>query len=243
MAYQNSKLYSEDSHKNASKETINRLVKDVSSIYKNPLNDQGIHYIHDDENMLRGYAMIIGPEGTPYEHGFYFFEFQFPYNYPQVPPRVLFKTCDGKTRFHPNLYKNGKVCLSILNTWKGEGWTSCQTIRSVLMTIISILDDKPLLNEPGITTKHPSFESYNKIIQYRNYQHSLLKQLILVDLGGKFEVFNNIMWEYYTKHKDTIFARISELSEDEDLHELKLDIRLYRLRCTINYKQLIKELV
>ena len=66
-------------------------------------------------------------------------------------------TCDGATRFHPNLYRNGKVCLSILNTWKGEQWTSCQTIRSILLTLITLFHNKPLLNEPGFTEKSSDF--------------------------------------------------------------------------------------
>ena len=239
MAYQHSELYAPDAHLHASQDTINRLVKDVSSIYKNPLNDQGIYYIHDDENMLRGYAMIIGPEDTPYQDGFYFFEFRFPYNYPQSPPRLIFKTNDGKTRFHPNLYKNGKVCLSILNTWKGEGWTSCQTIRSVLMTLVSILDDKPLLNEPGISEEHPSFEKYNKIIRFRNYEHSIMKQVGSLNLGEKFAVFKTFMDKHFEANKDMIRERIEKLASEEGEHSGILTTGIYRLNCIIDYSELL----
>jgi len=55
-----------------SKETINRLLKDIKQIIKNPLVDEGIYYIHDDTDMMKGYAMIIGPTDTPYFGGFYF---------------------------------------------------------------------------------------------------------------------------------------------------------------------------
>ena len=97
----------------------NRLLKDVISIIKEPLTENGIYYVHDEGNMLKGYAMIIGPEDTPYHHGFYLFEFDYPSDYPFSPPKVTYHTNDGKTRFNPNLYRNGKVCVSILNTWKG----------------------------------------------------------------------------------------------------------------------------
>ena len=56
-------------------DTLKRLVKDITYLYKNPLTQQGIYYQHDMENMLLGYAMIIGPEDTPYHNGFYFFIF------------------------------------------------------------------------------------------------------------------------------------------------------------------------
>ena len=55
-----------------SKESINRLLKDVKQIIKNPLIDNGIYYIHDDTDLLKGYALIIGPEDTPYYGGNYF---------------------------------------------------------------------------------------------------------------------------------------------------------------------------
>ena len=48
-----------------SKNNIKRLLKDVAEVIKNPLNKEGIYYVHDESDMFKGYAMIIGPEGTP----------------------------------------------------------------------------------------------------------------------------------------------------------------------------------
>ena len=48
-----------------SKETISRLIKDVKEIIKNPLESHGIYYKHDEEDLLKGKALIIGPQGTP----------------------------------------------------------------------------------------------------------------------------------------------------------------------------------
>jgi ubiquitin-protein ligase len=43
--------------------------------------------------------------------------------YPHVPPKVTFRTtADGRLRFNPNLYTDGKVCLSLLGTWSGDPW-------------------------------------------------------------------------------------------------------------------------
>ena len=57
------------------KETLKRLAKDVKEIIKNPLIKNRIFYKHDEEDILRGKALIIGSEGTPYENGYYLFEF------------------------------------------------------------------------------------------------------------------------------------------------------------------------
>lgn len=71
-------------------------------------------------NLIR--ALIIGPESTPYANGCFIFDICLPHNYPVAPPQVKFCTTGGgKVRFNPNLYENGKVCLSLLGTWNGPG--------------------------------------------------------------------------------------------------------------------------
>ena len=126
--------------------TVKRLISDIKEITLNPLTKDGIYYKHDESNMLCGYALIIGPIDTPYQYGNFLFKFIFPYNYPHAPPHVTYHTNDGVTRFNPNLYTNGKVCISLLNTWQGEQWTGCQTITSILLVLSTLLNDKPLLN-------------------------------------------------------------------------------------------------
>jgi ubiquitin-protein ligase len=156
-----------------SKETIKRLIRDVKYMRNQPLKDQGIYYIHDESNILKGYGLLIGPKDTPYANGYYLFEFNFPVDYPHSPPLVNYKTNDGKTRFHPNLYRNGKVCLSILNTWPGEQWSGCQTINSILLTLYSIFTEEPFLHEPGITKSYVDFHSYHELIRYRNITYAM----------------------------------------------------------------------
>ena len=143
-----------------------RLKKDIADIMRTPLNDNGIYYIHDETNFLKGYALICGPSDTPYEYGFYFFKILFPTNYPISPPKLTFCNYDNSnnTRFNPNLYRNGKVCISILNTWRGEGWTSCLTLKTVLLSVQTILNKNPLINEPNISIEHQSVIPYNIII-------------------------------------------------------------------------------
>ncbi|PNX72338.1 putative ubiquitin-conjugating enzyme E2 25-like protein, partial [Trifolium pratense] len=97
-------------------------------------------------------AVIIGAEGTPYHDGLFFFDVFFPSGYPNVPPLVYYDS--RGLRLNPNLYKNGYVCLSLLNTWSGrrnEKWTpGYSTILQVLVSIQGlILNAKPFFNEPG----------------------------------------------------------------------------------------------
>ena len=46
-----------------------RLLRDVARMIKNPLTDNGIYYVHDSENMLKGYALVFGPDDSLYRYG------------------------------------------------------------------------------------------------------------------------------------------------------------------------------
>ena len=222
-----------------SNSTIKRLLTDVKSLYQNPLSEHNIHYIHDDKDVLKGYALIIGPEETVYYGGAYLFEFNFPDNYPYSPPTLKFQTTDGVTRFNPNLYKNGKVCVSILNTWQGEEWSSCQTISSVLLTLVSLLNNKPLLNEPGITEKHPEFNKYTRSIHYKNIDIAIIGFLNIDNWSLNFKQFYEIYLEYFHKHKDTIndiIVQFKDKGEPEKVH-----ISLYYMNTEINYANLYEK--
>ncbi|KAG0448385.1 hypothetical protein HPP92_027880 [Vanilla planifolia] len=99
-------------------------------------------------------AAIVGPTGTPYHDGLFFFDIYFPTFYPSVPPMVHYHS--RGLRLNPNLYACGKVCLSLLNTWNGdksENWRAGSTMLQVLVSIQAlILNEKPFFNEPGYET-------------------------------------------------------------------------------------------
>jgi ubiquitin-protein ligase len=183
-----------------------RILLDVKDVMNSPIDN--IYYSHDETNIYKGYALIIGPENTPYENGNYLFEFTFPENYPFSPPKLKFHTYDGFTRFNPNLYINGYVCLSILNTWEGEKWSACQSIRSILITLSAILNEAPLLNEPGITINHKDFNSYNEIIEYKNIEISILKYLEKTNLPYIFHTFHTFIIENFKKKYQFIIDKI-----------------------------------
>jgi len=66
-------------------------------------------------------VLITGPAGTPYSNGCFEFDVYFPSDYPNAPMMINLETTGRqRIRFNPNLYTDGKVCLSILNTWHGR---------------------------------------------------------------------------------------------------------------------------
>lgn len=218
---------------------IQRLAKDIKNIMRDPI--ENIYYQHDDENILKGYALIIGPKNTPYENGYYLFEFIFPEEYPFLPPTIKYYTNDGYTRFNPNFYICGKVCLSILNTWKGEGWTSCQNIRSILIILQTTLNDTPLCNEPGIGKNHRDYNNYNNMIMYKNHDVAIVGMLNKKYLDQKFNRFFDIMIENYTNNRENIYKNINNL-RDKFIDNTKQKFSIYASEYTVNFNSLFKSI-
>jgi ubiquitin-protein ligase len=227
-----------------SKNTMSRLIKDVRQILKNPLTENGIYYIHDDTDMMKGYALIIGPEDTPYFGGNYFFELDYPSDYPHSPPKVTYWTNGNNIRFNPNLYTSGKVCVSILNTWTGEQWSSCQNISSVLLTLCTLLCKEPLLNEPGVNRGHPDINSYNEIIQYFNLDIAVCK--IIEKKEGIFmpffENFYIFVKENFIKNIDKLieFSEKKNVQFNENKEEFKSGF--YSMKVSVDYKKMNEKL-
>ena len=124
-----------------------RVPKEIAAVQT--MQSSGIYYWSHEGDMRKGRALIIGPEDTPYAFCPLLFDIQLPDDYPFSPPKVAFVTSDGVTRFHPNLYIGGKVCLSILGTWSGPSWASIMSLSTVLLSIQSLLESNPITNEPG----------------------------------------------------------------------------------------------
>ena len=219
---------------------MKRLLRDVKTIMRNPLTSNGIHYFHSEIDMYKGYALIIGPDDTPYQGGYYFFEFMFPTDYPYSPPKVLFQTNDGTTRFNPNLYRNGKVCLSILNTWRGEQWTSCQTITSILLTLVTVFNNNPLTNEPGYTSKSKYCEPYRNYIEYMNYKTAIRDIINKKYLHPDFIGFYPLIIKNFKENGDKILNKLDELKKS-NFNNLSIHINVYdKMKTYINYTK-IKE--
>ena len=108
----------------------------------------------EEADILHWRGMILGPPHTPYSLGLFHFDLKFPQDYPNSAPKVLITTTSGgHVRFNPNLYSTGKVCLSILGTWRaehsGEQWSAVQSAQSILLSIQSLMNDAPYHNEPS----------------------------------------------------------------------------------------------
>jgi len=212
-----------------------RLVKDITNLECNNLHSHGIYHHVNEDNIYNIKILMIGPEDTPYCYGFYLFDITISEEYPFKPPIVKSCTQNGYTRFNPNLYINGKVCLSILNTWSGPQWTSCNNISTVLLSIQSMVFVKdPLHNEPGFENDKSSRNmNYNKLILYENLNTGIYKTLKYVP--NNFIYFSSIITKIFIDNYNKIIDIIKN-----NLHEDKkfVDCHIYSMKGDLNYNEL-----
>lgn len=121
-----------------------RVMAEYASFQKSEHKTLFLEALNDSLSSFR--ATIVGPPDTPFEGGFFRFLITIPPTYPMDPP--VFKT-EIPVRLHPNLYKFGKVCLSILGTWGNMEWSPLLRIEQILITIQGIMNENPIVNEPG----------------------------------------------------------------------------------------------
>jgi ubiquitin-protein ligase len=105
-----------------------RLAQEFASMSSSlPVEHTNAIYVRcDTDRMDVIKCLVMGVSGTPYAHGAFMYDVFFEDQYPNVAPKCQITTTGGgKVRFNPNLYNCGKVCLSLLGTWRGnatENW-------------------------------------------------------------------------------------------------------------------------
>ncbi|OBZ70225.1 Baculoviral IAP repeat-containing protein 6 [Grifola frondosa] len=161
-------------------------------------------------------ALITGPEGTPYYNGCYLFDVFLGPNYNHSPPSVKYMTTNGgKFRFNPNLYADGKVCLSLLGTWQGPGWISGKsTLLQVLISIQSmILCEEPYLNEPGWASSGgtPQSRAYSA-----NVRRMVVKTAMLGNLKAPPEPWGDVIRTHFRLKARSIIVQLDKWLEEDD---------------------------
>ena len=86
--------------------------------------------------------IIVGPVDTPYEYAPFMIDMHCDSSFPDQPPDAYFHSwTNNGGRINPNLYEDGKICLSLLGTWhaddSNETWSPSKS--TILQIIVSIL--------------------------------------------------------------------------------------------------------
>ena len=226
-----------------SQKSIKRIQKDIKLYHQSDINTHGIYVHFNDKNLFNAKALIIGPKESPYQNGFYLFDINYTENYPQTPPKVVLCTLNKQTRFNPNLYTNGKVCLSILGTWSGPGWTPCLSTNEVLLSIQSLLNNNPIQNEPGyeqltLEDSEPA-KTYVNILEYHN--HLIAIHQVLNQLPQTFECFRELIETKFLELYSENITSIQNHTNKTVLNNSKQYLRMYNLTAVLNYGDILNE--
>ena len=111
-----------------------------------------VSLIHDNIFEWSVALIVLNPDSL-YYGGYFKAVIRFPKNYPFEPPDFRFQ----RPLWHPNIYPDGRLCISILHApgddvmsgeQSGERWTPVQRVESILISVISLLDDAEV-NSPA----------------------------------------------------------------------------------------------
>lgn len=143
-----------------------RLTRELAKLTSD--NIDGIEICNTD-NIRNWTASINGPIDTPYQNFKFNLELKFNDNYPVKAPSVKFIS----PIYHPNVYKDGKICVDIL---QGE-WSPVQNVRTILISIRSLLMDpnpnSPANRDAAVIYKQSKELYAKKVIDYLNSNHTV----------------------------------------------------------------------
>ncbi|CAF3703991.1 unnamed protein product [Adineta steineri] len=208
-----------------SMQRIKRLAQEQITISTSlPLSFSSTIFVRSDENRMDIMKVLItGPDGTPYSNGCFLFDVYFPNEYPTSPPSINLETTGNHTvRFNPNLYNDGKVCLSILNTWHGrpeEKWNTTSTFLQVLVSIQSLIFvPEPYFNEPGYERTRGTATGTAQSLEYdANIRQATVRWAMLEQLRNPPACFTDVIRRYFFLKRNEIIDQcetwIRELQE------------------------------
>jgi ubiquitin-conjugating enzyme E2 G1 len=149
----------------------------LKSEYKQIITEPNYFYSVEPnlDNFYIWNVLLIGPPDTIYEGGIFKCEFKFSQNYPNKAPEFRFITQIP----HPNIYTDGRVCISILHDGIdeygyeaiSERWNPSHSVNSVLMSILTLLPNPNFESPADINT---SVMWKNNWTQYKNLIYSIV---------------------------------------------------------------------
>lgn len=158
---------------------VRRLMREYQDLTTNPPDGITAGPVSEDDFFLWD-CLLSGPENSSFEGGLFPATLKFPRDYPLSPPVMTFQ-CD---LWHPNVYKNGEVCISILHPagddpmhyeQASERWSPVQSIEKILLSVMSMLaepnDESPAnIDAAKMWRNHP--DQYERIVK-RNVRATL----------------------------------------------------------------------
>eukprot|EP00286_Rhodomonas_abbreviata_P014778 CAMPEP_0181338338 /NCGR_PEP_ID=MMETSP1101-20121128/28582_1 /TAXON_ID=46948 /ORGANISM="Rhodomonas abbreviata, Strain Caron Lab Isolate" /LENGTH=216 /DNA_ID=CAMNT_0023449059 /DNA_START=56 /DNA_END=706 /DNA_ORIENTATION=+ len=155
-----------NSNENISPSVLNRLIKEVKEYSKNPVSDIVLQV--NEENVTDLRAEICGPAETPFQGGFFRMKLVFGPDFPSAPPKGFFIT----PIFHPNVAKNGEICV---NTLKKDWKADCKLSHILMVVRCLLIEPNPesALNEEAGRMFMEDYESYSQRARLMTSIHAI----------------------------------------------------------------------
>ncbi|XP_066140426.1 (E3-independent) E2 ubiquitin-conjugating enzyme UBE2O [Euwallacea fornicatus] len=164
-------------------------------------------------------VMIRGPAKTPYEDGLFIFDIQLSPDYPRSPPLAHYISYSSE-RLNPNLYVEGKVCVSLLGTWMGKGtevWGPNSTLLQLIVSIQGlILVSEPYYNEAGYEKQTDTQQGYENSRTYNELVILKLVQSMTELLLNPPKVFRNEIFSHFAQNSEKLCQRLEGFCNETD---------------------------
>ncbi|XP_059217801.1 baculoviral IAP repeat-containing protein 6 isoform X2 [Stomoxys calcitrans] len=202
---------------------VKRLAQEAVTLSTSlPLSFSSSVFVRCDTDRLDVMKVLItGPADTPYANGCFEFDVFFPPDYPNLPMLINLETTGRHSvRFNPNLYNDGKVCLSVLNTWHGrpeEKWNAqTSSFLQVLVSIQSlILVPEPYFNEPGFERSRGSPSGTHSSREYNsNIYQACVRWAMLEQIRNPSPCFKDVIHTHFWLKRNEICAQIENWIEE-----------------------------
>ncbi|KAF9991320.1 hypothetical protein BGZ75_000074 [Mortierella antarctica] len=134
---------------------LRKVTRELYALENDP--PEGIRLILNEDSITDIQAWIQGPEGTPYAGGCFRLRIQLSPDFPNSPPKCYFMT----KIFHPNVSKQGDVCVSTLKKdWKKE--LGLRHILLVVKCLLIVPNPESALNEEAGRQLLERYDDYAK---------------------------------------------------------------------------------
>jgi len=150
---------------------IIKIAKELNELVEKP--PEGIKIIPNEENITDIQALIEGPSDTPFQGGIFKMKLVLGPDFPQSPPKGYFLT----KIFHPNVSKNGEICVNTLK----KDWKADLGIKHILLTVKCLLiypNPESALNEEAGRLLLEKYDDYFKHAKLMTGIHAIKGSLI-----------------------------------------------------------------
>ncbi|KAK2196275.1 bifunctional Ubiquitin-conjugating enzyme [Babesia duncani] len=135
----------------------------------------------ENDDYFKWRVCFEGPPETAYEGGIFTVTLTFPSDFPNNPPKMQFQ----EEMWHPNIYPDGTVCISILHApgqdryneqeRPEERWRPVLGVENILVSVVSMLGEPNLCSPANVDA---AIQLKSNPAQYRKRVQALARKTL-----------------------------------------------------------------